>query len=74
MANMSYCRFHNTSMDMDDCIEALVNEESLSGSEAHKCVQMFRDIMEYLEGEGVIEFDFDAFNEWKNEIMDRVDD
>jgi len=23
MANMSYCRFENTTQDMDDCIEAL---------------------------------------------------
>jgi len=25
MANMSYCRFQNTSMDLADCVEALEN-------------------------------------------------
>ena len=23
MANMSYCRFHNTSMDLRDCVDAM---------------------------------------------------
>ena len=25
MGNMSYCRFENTSVDLDDCIEAIEN-------------------------------------------------
>ena len=27
MGNMSYCRFENTSRDLDDCIEAIENGE-----------------------------------------------
>ena len=27
MSNMSYCRFENTSNDLEDCIEAIENEE-----------------------------------------------
>lgn len=27
MSNMSYCRFENTSRDLDDCIEAIENGE-----------------------------------------------
>ena len=27
MGNMSYCRFKNTSMDLQDCLEAIENEE-----------------------------------------------
>lgn len=34
MANMSYCRFHNTLQDLNDCYEALCNEEELSQAEA----------------------------------------
>ena len=34
MANMSYCRFHNTRLDLEDCIDALRNEERLSSDEA----------------------------------------
>ncbi len=73
MANMSYCRFHNTEIDMSKCIEALEYGESLSESEAKKCVRMFEEIVDYLYNEG-IEIDDDAFEEWKENIMDRVDD
>ena len=27
MANMSYCRFENTSKDLRDCLDAIENEE-----------------------------------------------
>jgi hypothetical protein len=27
MGNMSYCRFKNTSMDLQDCLEAVENNE-----------------------------------------------
>ena len=27
MANMSYCRFHNTKQDLQDCIQAIENGE-----------------------------------------------
>lgn len=73
MANMSYCRFHNTEMDMSDCIEALESGESLSESEARKCVRMFEEIVDYLYNEG-IEIDDDAFEEWKDNIMNNIDD
>jgi len=41
MSNMSYCRFENTSRDLDDCIDALedfrsikeLKEESMEGNE-----------------------------------------
>tara|TARA_B110000503_G_scaffold143002_1_gene242053 strand:+ start:5181 stop:5390 length:210 start_codon:yes stop_codon:yes gene_type:complete len=26
MSNMSYCRFHNTAQDLDDCLDAIQNE------------------------------------------------
>ena len=29
MANMSYCRFQNTSMDLADCLDALENHWDL---------------------------------------------
>jgi hypothetical protein len=60
-------------MDMSDCIEALENGESLSESEARKCVRMFEEIVDYLYNEG-IEIDDDAFEEWKDNIMNNIDD
>ena len=43
MANMSYCRFHNTNLDMRDCIDALYDGEALSDSEFKACRNMFGD-------------------------------
>ena len=43
MANMSYCRFHNTQLDLEDCIEAIRNEERLSSDEAKAGRHLFDD-------------------------------
>lgn len=58
---MSYCRFHNTLIDLRECYEALSNEglESLSESErksAIKLIEICKDISdehsEYDDDEG----------------------
>ena len=36
MANMSYCRFHNTLEDLEDCKNALENRDIESSSEKGK--------------------------------------
>lgn len=33
MSNMSYCRFENTLRDLEDCAEAIAEQEKLSESE-----------------------------------------
>lgn len=68
MANMSYCRFQNTRLDMMDCMDALANRESLSEDEAIACVRMFTGILEWFESEGVISIDWGALDEWESEI------
>lgn len=55
MANMSYCRFRNTSSDLDDCLEALNNGESLSEEEYRACTSMFQDFIAFCCEEGIIE-------------------
>ena len=74
MANMSYCRFHNTRIDMSDCIEALDCEEELSREEAEYCVLMFEEIVSYLDDEGIMDAeDFDAaLDEWAKKIYARA--
>lgn len=32
MANMSYCRFHNTRIDLEDCVNALENSMKHKGT------------------------------------------
>lgn len=47
MANMSYCRFNNTLNDLEDCKEALENEDISSVDEKEKAkalIQLCREI------------------------------
>ena len=36
MGNMSYCRFHNTSIDLYDCLNALEDDDELSEMDGKK--------------------------------------
>tara|TARA_B100000900_G_scaffold249082_2_gene211996 strand:- start:2897 stop:3097 length:201 start_codon:yes stop_codon:yes gene_type:complete len=46
MANMSYCRFENTSKDLEDCIEALHNYEDKCNSLSSYEVEALQDLVE----------------------------
>lgn len=69
MANMSYCRFRNTKMDLADCLEALEYREELSKEEHTACKWMFNDIFDFFVREGVLDTD----DEWFEEIEARFD-
>lgn len=72
MANMSYCRFRNTKIDMMDCINALDDYESLDYEEYKSCVAMFRMVADYMWQEGLIgEIDEEAWDDWEQEIKNR---
>ena len=68
MANMSYCRFHNTNLDMRDCIDALYDGEALSDDEFLACRNMFENVLEFFEGNDVCEVYWDEFNNWLDTI------
>ena len=68
MANMSYCRFHNTNLDMNDCIEALYDNDGLSSDEFIACKNMFENVLEFFEGYDICEVDWDEFNHWLDTI------
>lgn len=68
MANMSYCRFRNTNLDMSDCIDVLYDGEELSDSEFKACRNMFENVLEFLEGNGVCEVDWNQFECWLDTI------
>ena len=46
MGNMSYCRFENTSKDLEDCIEALRNYEDECNNLSRYEVQALQDLVE----------------------------
>ena len=66
MANMSYCRFRNTMMDLDDCLYALEDGEELSKDEFDACEMMFNKFINFCIDQGIIEQD--------GEIDDRLKD
>ena len=47
MGNMSYCRFKNTSMDLQDCLEAIENNEIEDLVDYE--YEGIRDILDYCE-------------------------
>ncbi|MNG33659.1 hypothetical protein D3C84_1199590 [compost metagenome] len=55
---MSYCRFSNTSADVEDCIEALENRDISSNEEKRKAKRMIDGFLSYCLQEGIID-DFD---------------
>lgn len=51
MANMSYCRFRNTEQDLNDCVDAIGNIESiddLSNSERKSAERLYHLANEYV--------------------------
>lgn len=71
MANMSYCRFHNTNLDMRDCIDALYDGEELSDDEFKACRNMFGNVLEFLEDNNICEVDWNQFEYWLDTINRR---
>lgn len=55
MSNMSYCRFQNTSRDLNDCLDALEEERPLSEDEYRAAIRMFRRILHFCQETGIIE-------------------
>lgn len=72
MVNMSYCRFHNTQMDLEDCLDALRDNEEISKSEFMKCKQMFGSFIDFLLDEGIIEDEDGELNERLDEFFESI--
>ena len=65
MANMSYCRFHNTRLDLGDCLDALTDGEHLSSSEKQAGRHLFDDFLSFCVDQGII----DSFDSEEVEIL-----
>lgn len=79
MASMSYCRFNNTRIDMENCIDALREAEfgdyKISEDEIGYCRMMFDDIIDYLDEERLIDnFDWDIYSRWKEKLIEFCED
>ena len=68
MSNMSYCRFHNTKIDMQDCLYAIEERENLSDREYRAARSMFLSILEFfIEADIIEDYDDDALYELLDE-------
>lgn len=76
MANMSYCRFHNTVIDFQDCADELLYQafnpeetEPLSREELESAFELL-DLMANLLMELHVEIDFDQIEQAKAQILE----
>ena len=59
MSNMSYCRFNNTAIDLEDCLDSL-HEGVESQEEARKrkrLLQLCRDFIDAVENDSTLQED-----------------
>lgn len=69
--NMSYCRFHNTALDVSDCIDALNEGDTMSASEASAGKRMFREMLGFcLDNDIVTDYDKNAIDKLFNELKE----
>jgi hypothetical protein len=56
---MSYCRFENTLIDLQDCISALENRDITSNRERNNAKELLKKMAEFLVNEDLINLDED---------------
>lgn len=62
MANMSYCRFTNTCVDLQDCFDAILQSKPLSTIEAQAGRDMFNEFLALCQEYDIIDvYDNEAF-------------
>jgi hypothetical protein len=75
MANMSYCRFNNTNIDLEECLDAIDEREIASKSEGEKAKMMFNRFLDFCESEGIIDgFDEEVLYKLIDRAVERDDD
>lgn len=67
--NMSYCRFQNTEIDLNDCLDTLRSEEKLSEDEQIACRGMFMSFLDFCYDKGIID-DINGIDEKLDKFME----
>lgn len=65
MSNMSYCRFTNTSGDLEDCLDAIRQDKRISDYEARAGRNMFREFLAFCR-------DYDIIDDYDGELVDSL--
>ena len=69
---MSYCRFRNTNMDLEDCLQALRDGEEISKEEFIACQSLFNSFISFCCDEGIVEDDDYEIEERLQEFFDGI--
>jgi uncharacterized protein (DUF433 family) len=70
MPNMSYCRFNNTRIDLDNCFEAIKEKDIESKIEKDYAKIMLFEMIEFLTDEGILD---DYPEDVKERIAELID-
>lgn len=74
MANMSYCRFHNTRSDLIVCLEVLDEGRYLSTDEASEGRQMFKNFLDFCQTNFIISgYDADEIKALFDNLIEKED-
>lgn len=60
-------------MDLEDCLDTLRENDTLSKSEFMKCKQMFGSFIDFLLDEGIIEDEDGELNERLDEFFESIE-
>lgn len=72
MVNMNYCRFNNTKIALNECLEAIQCGEKLSDDEMKCCKQMFRSFIDFCYESGIIEDEDDELDDRLEEFFETI--
>lgn len=71
---MSYCRFYNTNLALDECLDAIQNGEKLSDAEMDSCKQMFKHFIEFCGNCGIIENEDEELDDRLENFFETIGD
>lgn len=75
MANMSYCRFQNTSRDLSNFLDAIAWNEELSDLEIRNGKDMFREFLQFCKDAYIIgEFDEECIDSLFENLREKEDE
>lgn len=74
MINMSHCRFNNTNLALNECLDAIQTGKELSISEMNSCKQMFKTFINFCSYCGIVEDDDDGLDDRLEEFFETIGD
>lgn len=77
MMNMSYCRFNNTNIALEECLDSIKNADKLSNSEMNNCRSLFGKFIDFCFDSGILDsdkIDYGDVNENLEEFFGTIGD